>query len=112
MANSKGKKQVYVFDLNKICDFIFDTNSENNNVDITENYVNQTEGLKLESKTITENKGQSDTQKDNIRYDLIKMFIQSTLDLAPDLNDSDMSFGEKVIINTLLSDELMKVVEA
>ena len=108
---------MYVFDLENIMNFIFNKGEEKkSNVEITENYnnVSNEDGknvMKLVSKTIKETKGEMNsvpTQDNNIRYDLIKYFINTLEELPPIITDDTITFGDKVILNTMVNEGLLK----
>lgn len=106
---------MYVFDLEKMMNFVFDKDGErsNNNVEITETYeANDNGGLQLVSRSAQETKGNASrsTSSDNIRYDLVKLFISSLDSMPVEIDSDEISFGEKVIINTMINEEFLKLV--
>lgn len=112
----ENSNKMYVFDLENIINFVFDKDgsSDTRNIEITENYEYNEDisALKLKSKVVKETKGSSvkNPASDNIRYDLIKFFIASLEELPSNIPDSSISFGDKVIINTMINEELIKIV--
>ena len=106
---------MYVFDLEKIMDFVFDNSNPRSasNVKITEDMVEEDGKMITKARQIKESKG-SDSRNsacDNIRYDLMKMFIAS-LDAIP-ISGPNMeanSFAENLILNTMLENEFIKMV--
>ena len=91
----------YIINIENLMNFIFeddikrDTDSE-----ITEVYVSDddTNEMMLSTKQIREVKSGDSSSKFNIKYDLIKNFIDMISDMESDM-DSD--FGKRLIFNTL-----------
>jgi len=94
--------QSLYFDLNAINDYIFgDPDERQSAVEITESqaYDENTKSLITVNKVIREVKESNDmTNKQTIRYDLVKMFI----DILNDPEGIEASTGQKAIINTML----------
>ena len=100
----------YILDLNEIFDFIFESrNGNSSDSEITELYtVNEdSSGLELNSKQLREIKSNNDSNTYGVKYDLIKSLVESFLMIDPE----DVNFGEAVVINTLLNNQLIKKVE-
>ena len=99
------------FDLNAINDYIFgDPDERQSAVEITESqaYDESTKSLITVNKVIREVKESNDmTNKQTIRYDLVKMFI----DILNDPEGMEISTGQKAIINTMLKYGLIHVEE-
>lgn len=120
MESNSNQEKMYVFDLENIMNFVFDKEkTKKNNIEITENYDNVSveDGknvMKLVSKTIKETKGDNPSvpnQDNNIRYDLIKYFISTLEELPPMITDDALTFGDKVILNTMVNEGLLKLAE-
>lgn len=97
-----------IFDINKICDFVFgDPNERTSEVEITEHFGLDEDEDKMVpiGREVKEVKTSDYTGKSTIRYDMIKMFIE-ILDSIEDPNI--MSLGQKMTINTMESYELIK----
>lgn len=121
MANNNKKRlegqekpSMYVYDLEKIMSFVFDLENSKNtsSTEILENYTSKDNTMELSSKSIKESKGNisRSTQSDNIRYDLIKYFINELEEIPSNIEDDELSFGEKAIINTMINEEFLKLV--
>lgn len=98
----------YVLDLENIINFIF---SNNDSVSTDSEFVDvysadEANNLILNQRQIREVKNGDATSKNTIRYDLVKMFIEYLMDA--DFNEP--SFGETVVLNTMLNEELIKKV--
>lgn len=103
----------YVLDLENIMNFVFDSNiNRDSESEITEMYLldEETNDMVLNTKQLREVKGGDTTQKATIRYDMIKMFIDTLLDLDVSEN-SQWSFGEALIFNTMAENELIKEIK-
>lgn len=102
------KKNTFIFDINKITDFVFgNPNERTNDVEITENYVFDKELDKMipNTKEVKEVKVNDYTGQNTIRYDLVKTFID-ILDAVEDPNI--MSLGQIITYNTMQAYELIK----
>lgn len=92
----------YVFDINEIVKFIFGEEVERtHDTEITETYLQPENGgpLELNSKVIHEVKGSDNTNKQTIKYDMLKMFID-ILD-GIESTSTSMSLGETLTFNTM-----------
>ena len=91
----------FIFDVNKITDFVFgNPNERTNDVEITETYVYDKDQKKMipNSKEVKEVKVNDYTGQNTIRYDLIKTFI----DILDGVEDSKvMTLGESITFNTM-----------
>ena len=63
--------------------------------------------MQLSSKQLREVKGNDITPQQSIRYELVKMMLDNILMI----DDEDMTFGNSVIINTMLSEGLITEVK-
>lgn len=108
-----AKKVKYVLDLENIMKFVFETDTQRDSEsEITEMYLldEESKDMVLNTKQLREVKGGDATQKSTIRYDMIKMFIDTLLDL--DVSEhSQWSFGEALIFNTMAENELIKEIK-
>lgn len=98
----------YIFDINKIAEFVFgNQNDKTNEVEILEQFVYDDELCKMvpATKEVKEVKLHDFTAQNNIRYDMIKMFIEM-LDGVE--NEATMSLGQGLIFNTMKAYELIK----
>ena len=102
------KKNNLVYDINKMCDFIFgNPNDKTSEVEITENYCYDNEKNEMipSTKTIKEVKVNDYTGQNTMRYDMVKMFIE----ILNDIQDPDaMTLGEGITLNTMEAYELIK----
>ena len=102
------KRSTFIFDINKITDFVFgNPNERTNDVEITENYVFDKNLDKMipNTKEVKEVKVNDYTGQNTIRYDLVKTFID-ILDAVEDPNI--MSLGQSITYNTMQAYELIK----
>jgi len=102
------KQNTFIFDINKITDFVFgNPNERTNDVEITENYVFDKNLDKMipNTKEVKEVKVNDYTGQNTIRYDLVKTFID-ILDSVEDPNI--MSLGQNITYNTMQAYELIK----
>lgn len=109
MAN----KVKYVLDLENIMKFVFESETQRDSEsEITEMYLldEESKDMVLNTKQLREVKGGDTTPKSTIRYDMIKMFIDTLLDLDVSEN-SQWSFGEALIFNTMAENELIKEIK-
>lgn len=103
----KGETNL-IFDINKITDFVFgDADKRSSEVEITENYVYDSESDKMVPNTrqVKEVKVKDDIGQFSIRYDMIKMFID-IMDSVEDL--SALTLGQEITVNTMEAYELIK----
>lgn len=102
------KQSTYIYDINKITDFVFgNPNERTSDVEITENYIYDTnEGKMIPStKEVKEVKVNDYTGQNTIRYDLVKTFI----DILDTIEDPKvMSLGQQITYNTMEAYELIK----
>lgn len=102
------KNNTFIFDINKITDFVFgDANERTNDVEITESYIYNEDKEKMvpSHKEVKEVKVNDFTSQNTIRYDLIKSFIE-ILDEIED--ESIMTVGQEITLNTMQAYELIK----
>lgn len=103
----------YVLDLDNIMKFVFESDvNRDSESEITEMYLldENTNDMVLNTKQLREVKGGDTTSKSTMRYDMIKMFIDTLLDLDVGEN-SQWSFGEALIFNTMAENELIKEIK-
>lgn len=102
------KSETIIYDINKMCDFIFgNPNDKTNEVEITESYTFDKEKNEMvpSTKQIKEVKVNDYTGQNTMRYDLIKMFIEILNDIE---DPKAMTLGENITLNTLEAYELIK----
>ena len=103
-------KDDYILNLDGILDFIFDSrNDSGRDSEITELYTmnEDSTALELNSKQLREIKSNNDASTYGVKYDLIKGLVDTFLMIDPE----DVTFGEAVVVNTLLNNELIKKIE-
>ncbi len=101
----------WIYDIDKIIDFIFEAqNDRSNDIEINETYVFDEEEQKMvpTSKEVKEVKYKDFTNQNTIRYDMVKMFIE-TLDSIED--EKVMSIGQRITLNTMKVYELIKEIK-
>ncbi|MBR6515735.1 MAG: hypothetical protein IKT40_02650 [Bacilli bacterium] len=98
----------YVLDLENIVNFIFAQNEVNSDSEFVDVYSSdESNNLVLNQRQIREVKNGDTTAKSTIRYDMIKTFIEYLMDA----DFTDPSFGEAMVLNTMLNEELIKQIE-
>lgn len=99
MANFNEKMYL---NLDAIKDFIFEEEKRNSDVEVTET-MGASGGEKLEtvSKVIREVKSSDFSNKQTIKYDMIKMFIEMLNEIEQ--NGTPMTCGESVVVNTMVA---------
>lgn len=102
----------YIYDLDEIKNFIFEENNgRTSDVEITESKSWDSEG-KIDSQTrITREVKSSDSNRQTIRYEIIKMFMDILDNIEIDQSISPLSLGEKMVINTMGSYGLIKEIK-
>ena len=107
MANQINSNLIY--DLDAINDFIFGNGeSRSSDVEITETQVRNEQG-QLEAQTkVTREVKSTDTNKQTMRYDLIKMFMDVLDNVEIDQELAPVSLGQKMVLNTMGSYGLIK----
>ena len=97
------------YDLNAIKDFVFEEEARNNDVEVTETLgMNDEHKLETINKVIREVKTSDFSNKQTIRYDILKSFIDSLSDVDIDIDEAPMSFGQRTILNTLINFGIIK----
>lgn len=104
-----------VLDLNEIKEFVFEENSKTEKThdnEITETYGLNDDGKKvLLSSVIHEVKGSDFTEKETIRYDMIKTFIGMLDNVELNTNLAPMSLGQRMVLNTMINYGLIKEIK-
>lgn len=100
----------YILDLDNIIKFCFDSNDKTSDSEITEVYVTDenSKNLTLTSKQLREVKSGDVSSKHTVKYDLVKTFIADLMDI----DEHAMTFGDSVIVNTMLNAGLLKQINA
>lgn len=102
------KKGNLVYDINKMCEFIFgNPNDKISEVEITENYTFDVAKNEMvpNTKTIKEVKVGDYSGQNTMRYDMVKMFME----ILNDIQDPNaMTLGENITLNTMEAYELIK----
>lgn len=98
----------YIFDINKITEFVFgNPNDKTNEVEITEQYVYDKDSKSMipNTREVKEVKVNDYTGQNTIRYDMVKMFI----DILDSIEDEKiMTMGQNITLNTMKAYELIK----
>ena len=98
----------YIFDINKITEFVFgNPNDKTNEVEITEHFVFDEKKNKMipNGREVKEVKVNDYTGQNTIRYDMVKMFI----DILDSIEDEKvMTVGQNITLNTMKAYELIK----
>ena len=110
----KGMKKIlksnFIFDLDAIKDFVFVADEgRDSEVEITEQQTVNPETGKLETETrIVREVKSVDSSKPSVRYDLIKYFMDSLLDVEIVQDYEQMTLGQNMIFNTMANYGLIK----
>lgn len=99
--------EIYVFDIEAIISFINKSNNKKiSETEITEDFKLEKNSPVLVNKTIKEVTAPMASDIDNIRYDLVKMFVISLINNEEEYGS--MPYGINMAFNTLLSLGLIK----
>ena len=111
MANQINSNLIY--DLDGIKDFIFgNEDGRSGDVEITETQTRNNKTGKLETETrVTREVKSTDSNKQTIRYDMIKMFMDILDNVELDQEIAPLSLGQKMVLNTMGSYGLIKELE-
>ena len=111
MANQFNSNLIY--DLDGIKDFIFgNEDGRSSDVEITETQARNSKTGKLETETrVTREVKSTDSNRQTIRYDMIKMFmdILDNVEIAQEI--APLSLGQKMVLNTMGSYGLIKEID-
>lgn len=102
--------RAYVLNLENVINFIFDSgNEDGNDSEITELYVmdEETKSMALSTKQMREIKSKEITTNQTVRYDMVKML----LDRLMDIENEELTLGETIVINTLLTEGLISEIK-
>jgi hypothetical protein len=106
----EDEKRAYILNIGEIIDFVFnDYADKNSDSEINEIYTidDDTKNLSLTTKQIREVKSDEMTNCQTVRYDLMKMLIDRLLNM----DDNEITFGDTIVINTMLSEGLITEVK-
>lgn len=110
MANLINSNLIY--DLDAINDFIFGNDEgRSSDVEITETQVRNEEGQLETQNKITREVKSTDANKLTVRYDIIKMFMDTLDNVEIDQELAPVSLGQKMVLNTMGSYGLIKEIE-
>lgn len=99
----------FYYDINAMMDFVFNNeDARSSDVEITDSQVrNRDNGtFETESRVIREVKSAND-QKQNMRYDMLKMFIEVLENMEIE-NNIPLSLGESLVLNTMNAHGFLK----
>ena len=101
-----------IYDLEGIKEFIFgNDDGRSSDVEITETQTRNEQG-KLETETrITREVKSTDANKQTIRYDMIKMFIDILDNVELDQEIAPLSLGQKMVLNAMVNYGLIKEIK-
>lgn len=102
-------KGSYVFDVENIIKYIFDNDTVNGDSEITDLYImdDESQNLTLSTKQVREVKSSDDSNRQTIKYDLIKMFIMGLMEV----DEENASFGDVMLMNTMLNEGLIRQID-
>lgn len=99
----------YVLNLDKIFQFVFDESiNRNNESEITEIYAidDDTSEMNLVNKQLREVRNNDLSQVRTLKYDFLKNLIDSLSQVDAE-GEIPLSFGEKLAINTLITNDFL-----
>lgn len=101
------ENRAYILNLENLIGFIYqgDNNDKNYESELTELYVvdNENSNMSLSNKQLREIKNNDMTNHQTIRYDMIKLLLERLLDIKEEV----LTFGETVVLNTMLTEGLI-----
>lgn len=101
------ENRAYILNLENLIGFIYqgDNNDKNYESELTELYVvdNENSNMSLSNKQLRELKNNDMTNHQTIRYDMIKLLLERLLDIKEEV----LTFGETVVLNTMLTEGLI-----
>ena len=106
----KKKIDAYVYDLDAIMNYVFtDDGKRNNDSEITETYITDDSSgqLSLVNKQLREVKGSDNSNKNTIRYDMMKFFMDQMNGIVVG-DEIQATLGESVVFNTMLHNGFVK----
>lgn len=107
----EGRKG-YIFDLDAICDFVFDSQANRSiNTEIQQEFKPNGENeVTLAKKSITETK-KEDSHKADIKYDIVKSLLETFGEITIE-DDSETpvidTLNQRIAFNTLFAHEFIK----
>jgi hypothetical protein len=98
----------YVLDIDNIINFCFKNDNTSTDSEKTEMYMLDEENgdMVLASRQVREVKNGDLTNLQTLKYDLVKNFIADLMNI----NENDITFGDSVIINTMINENFLKEV--
>lgn len=113
--DNKQLNENLVIDLDAVKKFVFEedsTTDKTHDNEITETYSLDEKGkMTLLNRVIHEVKGSDFSNKETIRYDLIKTFLSMMDDVEIDNEITPMTFGQRMVLNTMIAYGLIKGVK-
>lgn len=104
----------FIYDLDNIRDFVFGSgggNERTSDVEITETQVRGENG-KLETESrITREVKSTNSNKQTINYDIIKLFMDVLDNVEIDQEIAPLSLGQKMVLNTMANYGLIKEIK-
>ena len=104
----------FIYDLDNIRDFVFGVgggNERTSDVEITETQVRGDNG-KLETESrITREVKSTNSNKQTINYDIIKLFMDVLDNVEIDQEIAPLSLGQKMVLNTMANYGLIKEIK-
>jgi hypothetical protein len=108
----------YVLDLDKLNKYIFESQfTKNSETELVEVYEMSKEDedeekeLMLTNKSIRDVKTKGNIQIDNIKYDLVKTFIEEFFETPSTVTQESATFGFIIAFNTLLNQGILTEVQ-
>ena len=88
--------------------FFADDGIRSNDVEITESQTRDDDGKLITDSRITREVKSTDSNKQTIRYDIIKTFMEVLDNVEIEQDATPLSLGEKMVINTMGNYGLIK----
>lgn len=112
MKNNGKLNENFVLDLDAIKEFVFEElvqKEKSRDNEITETYGLDDDGKKkLISQVMHEVKGSDFSEHETLRYDMIKTFLTMLDSVELDTELAPMSFGQRLVLNTMVNYGLIK----
>lgn len=101
----KGEERAYFLNMESIFNYILDDEVKDSESEITELYVmnDETKNMSLKQKQLREVKSGDLTTSQSCRYEMVKLLLDKLLDIE----NEELTFGQTVIVNTLLTEGLI-----
>jgi len=107
MVDTNENEVQYAINIDKVFSLVFDKTNAKIDREITDGYEIDENSNKMAqmSKIVREIKTDGDSQRENLKYDLIKTFLIEIMDM-----DGEVTAGNSICINTLLKYGIIEII--